>query len=322
MLLKDPNCRAKLSLMAETVCVCLENPTGADCTLFRASYKYIYGSFYSHLQTGLWDTHTLFTLRLVKWMGVRLASHMEDADGGRIIDTCFRELWEVRSRSWLAHFVQLGAKVHCAFTRRWIQRFVISLTLLLWVTLQMYMLQTSFLSSKRGGKKINCLNIVSCNCQLLCCQSNNTVNWPLLNLSQHCLAAVLSQTSYCFCFWGFSHARPVAVEGLSNTTRLTSHSELWLCCEASGSLHIFVRITGSAQTLTSAHVYVLVSARRDLCVCSYLQFKTSCWRPRNTGWRELEGAQERRAEQTRVQDFKWKLFQTRVPSAFTLESES
>lgn len=142
-------------------------------------------------------------------------------------------------------------------------------------------------------------------------------------LSQHCLAAVLSQTSYCFCFWGFSHAHPVTAEGLSNTTELTSHSELWLCYGALCSLHIFVHIAGSAQMSMSKCAYLPSYKRRqDLCVCPYLWFKTSCWRPRNTGWRKLEWAQKQRAEQTQIQDFKWKLFQTEVPSAFTLESES
>lgn len=79
--------------------------------------------------------------------------------------------------------------------------------------------------------------------------------------------------------------------------------------------------TAQMSVYKCAHLHSC-KRRQDLCVRSYLWLKTSCWRPRNTGWRKLEWAQEQRAEQTRVQDFKWKLFQTRVPSAFTLESES
>lgn len=91
-----------------------------------------------------------------------------------------------------------------------------------------------------------------------------------MNLTQHCLAAVLSQTSYCFCFLVFSHAHPVTVEGLSNTTQLTSHSGLCLCYEALYSLYIYVHAAGTGLLkclCTSAHIYVLVIAGR---ICVYV----------------------------------------------------
>lgn len=49
-------CMKRVTLQSEIIthgpaCVSLANPTGADCTLFTAGYKYIYGAFYSQLQT-------------------------------------------------------------------------------------------------------------------------------------------------------------------------------------------------------------------------------------------------------------------------------
>lgn len=66
------------------------------------------------------------------------------------------------------------------------------------------------------------------------------------------------------------------------------------------------------------NLYGLVSAVR---VCIQRLF-LSVTLLLNAGWRKLEWTQKQRAEQTPIQDFKWKLFQTQRPSAFTLESES
>lgn len=58
-------------------------------------------------------------------------------------------------------------------------------------------------------------------------------------------------------------------------------------------------------------------------VCVFLSVvKNLLLQAQNTGWRKLEWTQKQRAAQTQVQDFKWKLFQTEITSAFTLESES
>lgn len=80
-------------------------------------------------------------------------------------DACF--LFSLIRDHASAHFAQLVAKLHCAFTQRWMCWFVICLTLLHRVTLHLRMLQTSFLSSERGNK-INSLSIVSCYRKLLC----------------------------------------------------------------------------------------------------------------------------------------------------------
>lgn len=117
------------------------------------------------------------------------------------------------------------------------------------------------------GEKNKLPQHCNCYCKLLCCWSSTTDNWPLMNLAQHCLAAVLSQTAYCFCFWGFSHAHPVTAEGLSSTTQLTSHSELWLCYEALFSLHVFVYMGTLKCLRTSMHIYVLAMAGRICLIC-------------------------------------------------------
>lgn len=183
---------------------------------------------------------------------------MEDADGGHIVDTCFEELSaEIThlARALYATQRQSAFSIYTKINTR--VGFFLDFSSLG----QLYMLQTSFLSSK--GEKINCLSNVSCYCKLLCCQSSNIVNWPLMNLSQHCLAAALSKTSYCFCFWGFlsrscSHCHS---GGSFQCHQLTSHDEL-RPIRSSCSLHIFVHITWNAQMSC-----ILVSRGR---VCVYV----------------------------------------------------
>lgn len=212
----------------------------------------------------LWDIHCLSTLRPAGWMGVCLSCQLEDADGGHI-DTCF---WY--SASW--DHAMGSLTLRCSMP----EHIVLSCEdkyygwLFAWlclseVTLQMCMLQTSFLSSKRGEKEINCLAIVSRYSKLLC-TSSATVNWPLVNLTQHCLAAALSQTSFCFCFWGFSHAHPVAADCLSSAAQLTSHSQLTLGYEALCSLHAFVCTTEKHSMPVYKCAYLHSSAAGGICV--------------------------------------------------------
>ena len=128
------------------------------------------------------------------------------------------------------------------------------------------------------------------------CQSSNTINWPLKNLTQHCLTAVWSQRSHCFCFWGFSHAHPVTVEGLCHTIQLTLHGQPWLGYEALCSLHIFVCVAGNVQMSVYKCAYLHFWTRRqDLCICFNLWFKTSCWRPRtqvDESWKGLRNSEQ------------------------------
>lgn len=148
---------------------------------------------------------------------------MEDAAGVHIVDVCFEEQ--------SAEIMQLACTL-CA--SRCQSAFFIYTKINTRIGYfpdfsslgQLCMLQTLFLPFE--GEKINCLSTVSCYCKLLCCQPSNIVNWPLMNPARHCLAAVLSQPFLVFCLWGFSHAHTVTVEGLSNTTQLTSHHELCL----------------------------------------------------------------------------------------------
>lgn len=134
---------------------------------------------------------------------------------------------------------------------------------------------------------------------------------------------MLSLRSYCFYFWGFSHAHPVTVEGLCYTIQLTLHSQPWLFYDALCSLQVFVHIAGNAQMSLYKCTYLHSwKHRQDLCICFNLWFKTSCWRPRTQveeSWNGLRNEQSRANTSPRL---KWKLFQTKVPSAFTLESES
>lgn len=128
-----------------------------------------------------------------------------------------------------------------------------------------------------------------------------------MNLVQHCLAVVLSWTAHCCCFWGFSHALTVTVEGLSNTTQLTSHNELQLCYKAVA--HLCTHCRDRSNACNCAHIHILVSTSRiglHFPICGSRETQVE------ENWNGL-----RNNEQSK-QDFKWKIFQTRVPSAFTL----
>lgn len=127
------------------------------------------------------------------------------------------------------------------------------------------MLQTSFLSSER--EKINCLGIVSCYCKLLCCQSSNIVNWPLMNLAQHCLAAVLSQTSYCVLFFGVSLTLTLSLRrvfpGPLSWPHTTNSGSVIKHCAPCTSLYTLQGMLKCRRN--SAHSYILVSKGR-ICV--------------------------------------------------------
>lgn len=138
-----------------------------------------------------------------------------------------------------------------------------------------------------------------------------------MNLTRHCLAAALNKASHSFCFWGFSHSHPVIVEGLANTPHSQpAWCKAYVSCMPVYSLKPFLK-----HLCTNMQIYILVSAGW-ICICvsicgSKPLVEGSEHRLKKTGMRS-----ETTSRTTRVQDFKWKLFQTEVPSAFTLESDS
>lgn len=140
------------------VCLCVLGEAGADCGVCAASRANTYISIEGSALKAGDETLTYFS---ISGLSNEWASHAETED----TDACF--LFSLIRDHASAHFAQLVAKLHCAFTQRWMCWFVICLTLLHRVTLHLRMLQTSFLSSERGNK-INSLSIVSCYRKLLC----------------------------------------------------------------------------------------------------------------------------------------------------------
>ena len=157
-----------------------------------------------------------------------------------------------------------------------------------------------------GGGGGICITIVSCNCKLLFAASA-TVNWPLMNLTQHCSAAALSQIFLIvFGAVGVSLTLALSRRPVSLTPLRWPHtaSVLRRPCAPCASVHVQIH-------------------KQDLSVCSSvwlenLLSKAQKHRLKKTG----PGSGAASGEKLQFQDFKWKLFQTGVASAFTLESES
>lgn len=141
-------------------------------------------------------------------MRVWLASQIEDADGGHIIDSCF--LGTLSCDRATGSHTRCRWSALCIYTR---YRDKYSGWLFPWLFFSGSHCRCAFRKHHscllKGGKKINYLSIVSCYCKLLCCPSSNTdCFWPLVNLAQHCLAAVLKPDILLFLFLGFLSRSP------------------------------------------------------------------------------------------------------------------
>lgn len=120
-----------------------------------------------------------------------------------------------------------------------------------------------------------------------------------------------------FLFLGFLSLSPCHCGGFANTPHSQpAWCKAYVSCMPVYSLKPFLK-----HLCTNMQIYILVSAGW-ICICvpicgSKPLVEGSEHRLKKTGMRS-----ETTSRTTRVQDFKWKLFQTEVPSAFTLESDS
>lgn len=119
-----------------------------------------------------------------------------------------------------------------------------------------------------------------------------------------------------FLFLGFLSLSPCHCGGSCQYPTQPTSSVQSICFLPVYSLKPFLK-----HLCTNMQIYILVSAGW-ICICvpiwgSKPLVEGSEYRLKKTGMRS-----ETTSRTTRVQDFKWKLFQTEVPSAFTLESDS